>query len=104
MGIVLKVTPDILIRTSEDIEKQISDIQNQFHSIETEINRTRLFWEGDACDTHKNSYDSLKDEINEAVQRLKNHPRNLLQMAGLYSETEARLEEVALSLDENVIV
>lgn len=104
MGIILKVTPEVLTRMADDIEKQISDIKNQFDAIDTEINRTRSYWEGDASDSHKNQYDSLKDEINEAVKNLKNHPVNLLQMAGLYTETEENLEAAAQSLSADVIV
>lgn len=104
MGIVLKVTPEVLTRMADDIEKQISDIQNQFDSVDTEINKTRSYWEGDASDTHKAQYDSLKDEISEAVTRLKSQPVNLLKMAGLYEETESSAEEAAQSLSADVIV
>lgn len=104
MGIVLKVTPDVLTRMADDIEKQIQDVENQFNSIETDIDRTRSYWEGDASDTHKAQYDSLKEEINESVKRLKSNPKNLMQMAGLYSQTESELEAVAQSLQADVIV
>lgn len=104
MGIRLKVTPEVLTKMAGDIERQISDIQNQFRSIGADINQTRSYWEGDASDAHKSQYDSLKDEIDEAVMRLKNNPRNLLQMAGLYTDTENDLEAAAQSLSKDVIV
>ena len=104
MGIKLKVTPEVLKSMSREIEKQIEDISNQFSMIESDINGTRSFWEGDASDAHKNQYESLKDDIHEAVNRLKNHPVNLLQMAGLYTETETNIEAAAQSLSEDVIV
>lgn len=104
MGIVLKVTPDVLVSMADDIERQIQDIQNQFSSIDADINQTRSYWEGEASDTHKSQYDSMKGDIDEAVKRLKNHPVNLLQMAGLYRENESNLESVAQSLSADVIV
>lgn len=104
MAIVLKVTPEVLTRMASDIEKQIHDISNQFNMIESEISRTRSFWEGEASDTHKSQYDSLKDDINEAVKRLGSNPANLLQMAGLYTETENQMEAVSQSLSADVIV
>lgn len=104
MGIVLKVTPEVLTRMADDVEKQIVDIQNQFDSIDTDINKTKSYWEGDASDTHKTQYDSLKDEISEAVKRLKSQPVNLLKMAGLYEETEDHAEETAQSLSADVII
>lgn len=104
MGIVLKVTPEVLKSMAGEIEKQIGDISNQFNLIGSDISGTRSFWEGEASDTHKSQYDGLKDDINEAVNRLRNHPVNLLQMAGLYTETESNIQAVAQSLQEDVIV
>jgi WXG100 family type VII secretion target len=104
MAIILKVTPEVLTRMAEDIEKQISDIQNQFSSIDTEVCKTRSYWEGDASEKHKAQYDSLKKEMDEAVKRLKSQPVNLLKMAGLYTETESQQKEVAQSLSADVIV
>ena len=104
MGIVLKVTPDVLTKMADDIDSQIQDIQAQFDLIDTEIRRTGSCWEGDASDAHRSKYDALKDEIYEALNHLKNHPVNLLQMAGLYEKTESDLQEAAQSLQEDVIV
>lgn len=104
MGIQLKVTPETLIRTADNIEKKIEDIQKQFCSIETDIYNTRSWWEGEASDAHKAQYDSLKEEMEESIRHLKDSPANLLRMAGLYRETELHTKEAALSLQENVIV
>lgn len=104
MGIQLNVTTETLIRTADNIEKKISDIQKQFRSIETDINNTRSWWEGEASDVHKAQYDSLKDEMEESIRRLKDSPTNLLRMAGLYRETELHTKEAAMSLQEDVIV
>ena len=104
MAIILKVTPEVLTRMAGDIEKQIQDISNQFNMIESDISQTRSYWEGEASDTHKSQYDSLKDDINEAVKRLRSNPVNLLQMAGLYTETETQMEAAAQSLSSDVIV
>lgn len=104
MGIILKVTPEVLERMADDIGRQITDIQNQFRTVDEKIGATRSFWEGDASDSHMNQYDALKDEIADAVKRLKSHPVNLLQMAGLYEENEERLKGEAQSLSADVIV
>ena len=53
MGITLKVTPEVLTRMAEDIGKEIDDIQKQFDSIDSEVARTLVYWEGDASDSHK---------------------------------------------------
>ncbi|MCD8103784.1 MAG: WXG100 family type VII secretion target [Lachnospiraceae bacterium] len=104
MAIVLKVEPDTLVQMAEEIESQLNDIQNQFTQVESDINATRSYWEGEASDAHKSQYDALKEEISETLGRLKNHPTNLLKMAGLYTETESELEELAQTLAADVIV
>lgn len=104
MGIRLKVTPEVLIKTVSDIETQISDIEAQFGGIGEDISRTRSYWEGEASDMHKSQYDSMKEDVSEAIKNLKSNPKNLLQMAGLYTETEQQVEEVAQSLQADVIV
>lgn len=104
MGITLKVTPEVLTRMAEDIGKEIDDIQKQFDSIDSEVARTLVYWEGAASDSHKKQYDALKDDINTAIRRLREQPEDLLQMAGLYSKTESELEAVAQTLSADVIV
>lgn len=104
MAIVLKVTPEVLTRMAHDIESQINDIKNQFDSIDSDIAKTRSYWEGDASDTHKKQYDELKSDIDDSITRLKNQPRNLLQMAGLYSQTEQELTAIAQTLSADVII
>lgn len=104
MGIKLRVTPEVLKSMASDIEKELSDIQNQFQAIDTEVSRTRSYWEGDASDSHKKQYDSLKTEIDECLKDLKNHPVNLLKMAGLYEETEDQAEQESQKLSADVIV
>ena len=104
MGIILKVTPEVLKQMASDIETQINDIKTQFDIITEEINRTKAFWEGEASNHHQKQYHSLKDEISESVTRLKENPTKLLKMAGLYTETEQDATAMAETLSANVIV
>lgn len=104
MGIVLKVTPDVLIRIAGDIEKQLKDMKTQFGELHSDINGTRSFWEGEASDTHKAQYDALVPEIQNALDRLQKRPEELLKMAGIYNDVEDIAKETAMSLVEDVIV
>lgn len=104
MGIVLKVTPNVLVRMANDIEKRIADVENLFGQMDSEISRTRFFWEGEASDLHSSQYEALKGEIGETTKRLSSHPQNLLTMAGLYSETETNAVAAAQSLKADVII
>lgn len=103
MGIKLKVTPETLIKAADSIERQIQDIERQFSSIESDIGRTRSFWEGEASDEHKARFDAMKDEIAECLARLGSSPKSLLQISGVYRDTESDLETSAQVLLDNVI-
>lgn len=104
MAIELKVTPEVLTRMAQDIDHKLGDIKTQFDGIDSDINRTLSFWEGDASDSHKKQYDAMKDEIQDSLKRLKGQPEKLLRMAGLYSETEAQQVAVAQTLSADVII
>ncbi len=104
MGIKLRVTPDVLTREAGDIQKQIDDLKRQFDGIGNEVRRSRSYWEGQASDMHNKLYEMEEDDMERIIKKLKNHPVNLLKMAGLYKETEAELVEETQFLSENVIV
>ena len=104
MGIVLKVTPETLEKMSGDIQDKISQIKSQFQEIESEIKRTPGYWDGEASEVHKKQFDTLKPEIQEALERLQRRPEELLKMAGLYQTTENTSKEATMSLSEDVII
>ena len=103
MGIVLKVTPETLEKMSGDIQNKIQQIKSQFHEIESEINLLG-YWEGNASEVHKKQFDTLKPEMQEALDRLQRRPEELLKMAGLYQTTENTSKEATMSLSEDVII
>lgn len=104
MAIVLKVTPEVLTRMAGDIEKKIDNIKNQFTQIDSDITRTRAYWEGDASEVHQKQYDAIKNDIDTSLKRLREQPKDLLEMAGIYTKTESELEAVAQTLSADVIV
>ncbi len=104
MAIVLKVDSNLLTETADDMGQRLDVIRSQFDSIEEEVGRMGNYWEGDAYEFHQEQFASLKAMMDETINRLQNHPVNLLQMAGLYTETESSVETVTQSLLADVIV
>lgn len=104
MAITLKVTPEILTKTATDIDAELDKIKQQFDAIDEAVRQTRSYWEGNASDTHKQQYEAMQGDIENSVKRLKSQPKKLLQMAGLYSQTESELEAAAQTLSADVIV
>lgn len=95
MAVELKVSPEVLRQTAEELEKEISRISREFDLIESDISLTRIWWEGEASEAHIAQYEGMREEIRETLARLQSSPVTLLQMAGLYSQTDSELEDLS---------
>ncbi len=103
-SIQLKVTPAELQAKASDISAQIRQIELDFQKIGQAVTSSRGYWEGDASQTHQNYYSSYKDEIASVISKLKEHPEDLLKMAGLYETTENNAVQISGMLSQDVIV
>ena len=49
-------------------------------------------------------YNDVKDDVETIIRRLKEHPADLLKMAGIYEDSESFAQQIASALPEDVIV
>jgi WXG100 family type VII secretion target len=103
-GITLRVTPEILRNKSSEISGLISEIRHHFDTIESVSQKTGGYWIGEAGDQDRREYSQLKDDIEKLERRLEEHPKDLLVMAGLYSEAESEAEAVNNQLESEMII
>lgn len=99
----LKVTPDQLKKKSGEIQKEIVAIENDFTKIDGYITGTKKYWEGEASGVHIKGYNKMKDDLNTIIKRLKEHPKDLEVMAGVYEETENTIKTIASALPTDVL-
>ncbi len=104
MAITLRVTPEILRQKSGEFTTIITDIERRFRTIEDISDRTRGYWNGEAGDRDRQGYDSFQDDITYIVNRLREHPTDLLTMAGIYQQAERQVVQVDASLKTAGIV
>lgn len=104
MEITLKVKPEVLKNKANSITSSIETIEKDFKEIEEVIQGTKKYWEGDASDTHQKQFSTINKEVPEIIKRLKEHPKDLLQMAGLYEAAENANQQLANALPGNVLV
>lgn len=97
-SIILKVKPEDLKNKSKEIQKNIDTIKLEFDEIGTVIRGTKKYWEGEASNQHVQSFEKMKDDIETIVKRLKEHPKDLETMAGVYEEAERGAEQIAAAL------
>lgn len=100
----LKVTPEILEQRADDFWKIIKNIDTHFRQIETISEKTRGYWRGEAGDTDREGYGSYKDDIAYILDRLDEHPSDLLKMAGIYKKAERGNENLNAQLETDLII
>ena len=103
-GIQLKVTPEELKSKANEIKTQITKIEADWNKVSTLIDNSKSYWEGDASDMHRKSKKNIEADAQSVIKRLKEHPEDLMNMAGIYLETEEKAKQIANSLPDDIIV
>lgn len=103
-GIQLKVAPDVMKSKAQEITGQIDNISKSWQELCNLISKSKGYWEGEASDYHRKTFDDNKTDAEELLKRLKEHPKELLTMAGIYEQAETEAQELASSLPEDIIV
>jgi hypothetical protein len=82
----IMVNTQLLINKSNEVTNSILQVEKSFESLDTAINRTAYYWIGVAGDNHRKIYNDQKYIIEEMLNRLKEHPKDLLAIAGIYDD------------------
>ena len=101
--VVIKVGPEVLVEESQEVAASIRKMASCFEDLERIINRTNYYWIGEAGDMHRSLYQEQKENVDEMIRRLKEHPQDLLTIAQNYVQTEQAVEAVANRLSGNAI-
>lgn len=101
---LLIVSPEQLKTTANDIASVAEHIKTCFNNINQEVDGTQRYWRGDASTQHISKYEEIKPDIECVVEKLECAPKDLLQIAGLYEETEGTLSEMVRSLPTDVFM
>lgn len=103
-SVVLKVTPEVLIRQADTVLKDLAEIQKHMTTIEEKVEGTAHYWIGPAGQLHRHLYNEQKEEIMAIMQRLNEHPRHLKLIASEYTKVETQVAETANALTDHVII
>lgn len=100
----LKVSVDELRRKAAEIEGQIANAERNWNNLCEVVSTSKHYWEGDAADCGRRLFEETKQEVLEVFARLREHPSNLLEMAGIYTDAEAKAAEIIRSLPDDAIL
>lgn len=102
--IVLRVTPEELRQKSGEFSTIIGDVEKRFNRVKSIASKTKGYWLGEAGTRDRECFASYESDIQFIIRRLKEHPVDLLEMAGIYSEAEKSVSETNAKLQTNQIV
>lgn len=98
------VTPDILKKKSEEVKNKVNQMKRHFEELQSGIDKMEGYWIGEAGDKHRQLYYGLKNDIEEILNRLYEHQKDLLTIAQNYMDIELSIEEDIEMLPGDVIV
>lgn len=104
MDITLRVKPEALRTKSAEFTRIIDDIEKRFQRIMDISGKTRGYWIGEAGDKDRQGYSSYQTDISFVMKRLREHPVDLLQQAGIYEEAERKAASRNAALKTDTIV
>lgn len=100
----IKVSTEVMIAKAQDVDKRISAVRQQFQEMGELVKRSTAYWNGDAGELHRSTFQEKEPVLTEILQRFQEHSIDLKEMAGNYGQTEETLEEeLALELPDSVI-
>jgi len=102
-SVQIKVNTSVLNSKAQDVSRSIKNMSDCFERLETIVNRTSYYWIGEAGDTQRKMYREQKPRIDEMMRRLKEHPRDLMEIARTYESVEAEVASIAAELPADVI-
>ena len=100
---ILRVTAEELEKSAGAFSEIVKDIRKRMDQILSVSSKTRAYWRGEAGDRDREGYASFQEDINYVIQRLEEHPRDLLSMAGIYHDVESDAVAEAAALKTDVI-
>lgn len=103
-NLVLRVTPERLKEKAEEFRSVVRDLEKRFARLQSISAKTKGYWHGEAGDCDRSGYASYEADIKFIIQRLYEHPADLLSMAGIYQEAERDVSNINSKLKTDQIV
>lgn len=104
MSIALKVSTEALKSKAREVENEISNLENHINQVQDIIRKTTVYWSGLSGDKARREFLAQKENMDLVLKRFREHPSDLLKMAGLYEKGEQEMKEQNQKLKTDFIV
>lgn len=102
-SVELLVTPEQLNVKAGEVEKLVANMRTRFENMKTLVEKSSGYWVGEAGDLHRQNYANQKDNIDNILRRLAEHPGDLRTIAQTYTTVELKTQEIAANLPGDVL-
>ncbi|MCX4267229.1 MAG: WXG100 family type VII secretion target [Lachnospiraceae bacterium] len=90
-GSTIQVDTSVMVNKANQVSHAISRMERTFSQLQQIVSGTNGYWIGDAAEHHRKMFYDEKEDIIKILNRLKEHPQDLKQMAAGYEKTEKTL-------------
>ena len=102
-AVELLVTPEQLNQKAVEVERNVANMRKRFENMRTLVEKSMGYWVGEAGDLHRKNYGDQKDNIDQILRRLSEHPADLREIAQTYTSVELKVQEIAVDLPGDVL-
>ncbi|MBQ9136705.1 MAG: WXG100 family type VII secretion target [Lachnospiraceae bacterium] len=103
-NVTIKVTPEQLTEKSSEVAGKVQSMRQHFKDLQDAVNKSKSYWVGEAGDKHRQMYADLEEEIEEILNRLAEHPRDLVTIAQKYSDVELKIQQEIEALPSDILI
>lgn len=102
-GASLSIDPEAAERTAEEIRQKLQRLRRTLEDLKLSVERTDKFWEGEAGDAHRKSFDKRWRQTEILLGYLEKSVSDFRQINALYMRTEKTAAAEAEELPGDLI-
>lgn len=99
----VKVSTEEMVRQADEVERLVNIMSGRFNEIKRYMDATKGHWIGAGGDIHRKLYQSQMEDLTRMLKRLREHPIDLREMAGIYVDAEKKNVTTAQKLPTDAI-
>ncbi len=100
----IRVSTEELRKRAGEAEEKVNKLTRDFDRVSELIVQTSGCWIGEAGDLYRKTFNSERPEMERILKRLREFPKDLLEMAGIYERNEAEIGNMSDGLPIDVIL
>jgi len=102
-NVEIKVKTEELIAKSSEVNGYIQKTKELFENVLDLVEHSNYYWVGIAGDHHRKLFSEEKPNIEKILERLSEHPQDLLQIAEVYDTTEKTTTSANQAISSDLI-